>query len=315
MRSVLRHLLFALPFLGLACSAKAPDTGEPGRYTVIRSIAFSPKDPRLIAVGARVHVGPDKDGGSKEQGATLVFSLPAKEPRHTFYPRRGPTPDYSHDIDAVAFSPDGSLLAASCANTTIDIWEVATGKHVAMLTEHEGFPVSVAFSPDRATLASAGSRGKLILWDVKKWRPRRVREVPDYPLRTLAYGPDGHFLVVGKSDGFFEVCDGRTGEREKVLWADTDGPAGSMRINRVAFSPDAKRLALGGSDEVQLWTVPGFKREATLKVKGHPYPEVRDVAFSPDGKVLAAGVEGGAIHLWDLKTKKQTLVIPIEIEP
>jgi len=65
---------------------------------------------------------------------------------------------------AVAFSPDGTLLASAGADRTVRIWETATGTAIRTLTGHTGRASAVAFSPDRTRLASVGSDRKIILW-------------------------------------------------------------------------------------------------------------------------------------------------------
>jgi WD40 repeat protein len=73
-------------------------------------------------------------------------------------------------INAVAFSPNGRLLAVA-ASDGVSVWDVFTQKRLALFAGHDGQPLCVAFSPDGKTLASGGMDTTILLWDVSKLRP------------------------------------------------------------------------------------------------------------------------------------------------
>src|SRR5262249_13118696 len=80
-------------------------------------------------------------------------------------------------------------------------------------------------------------------------------------------------------------------------------------VTSVAYSPDSKTLASGSKDgTLRLWNVQEAKESATLKgnlrAKFKDYSEVKSVAFSHDGRVLACG-GGGEVELWDVAARKQ----------
>jgi WD40 repeat protein len=74
-------------------------------------------------------------------------------------------------VNSVAFSPDGKMLAAACENGTIELWEVATHRRRATLKGHTDRVNSVAFSDDGRLLAAGGcdhdGNGTIRLWDVR----------------------------------------------------------------------------------------------------------------------------------------------------
>ncbi|HZY85561.1 MAG TPA: sigma-70 family RNA polymerase sigma factor, partial [Gemmataceae bacterium] len=204
-----------------------------------------------------------------------------------------------HDsrAEAAAFSPDGRLVATGAMGSDpIRLWEANTGKLVRLLGESEHAPsaFALAFSPDGKVLASGGY-GQVALRDVTSGAVVRAFQGHDHNVLCLAFTTDGKALASGSYDGTVRVTDvatGKEGRKFRVMkepaWA-------------VALSPDATLAACGDQADttVLLWDVTTGKELRRLTRSGSG--SIR-LAFSADGRTLAATDGGGGLRLWELAT-------------
>ena len=188
---------------------------------------------------------------------------------------------------AVAFSPDGTMLASMDSFAGLKLWDVATGTNTAILAGHTGGVQSVAFSSDGAMLASGAQDNTVKLWDVETGRNIATLGGHLNHVWSVAFSSDGAMLASGSSDGTARLWDVATRQTIAIL-----GPEDGFWP--VAFLPDGEMLA-SGSNSVKLWNVLTKENIATFKHE----PFVNSVVFSPDGAVLASGSFDGTIKLWD----------------
>ena len=149
---------------------------------------------------------------------------------------------------SVTFSPDGSMLATGCSDSTVRTWDVDSGTPLLTLEKHRDIVLSVAFSPDGKILASGSSDKTVCFWDAVSGEPIRTIEAHCGSGNSLAFSPDGKILANGSNDRSVMLWDVRTGKHLGTL-KEHQGFVGS-----VAFSPDGKTLASGSVDgTVLLW--------------------------------------------------------------
>jgi WD40 repeat protein len=224
---------------------------------------------------------------------------------------RAPLKGHTEAVYAVAFSPDGMLLASACqgyaqpTNTRwgeIRLWDVARGREVATFRGHPEGIGRLAFSPDGQVLATASSDG-VKLWSVASpGKELATRSGIAPPLCCLAFSADGKKLGAA---GASAVCVWDMGS-VKVLSSFTRRVPGWW----AAFGPDLTMIASPDYEDVDLWDVAaGRERLALLDHRG----SVHRVAFSGDGKTLVVAScrmgEGrawfGEVRLWDLPAGKE----------
>jgi WD40 repeat protein len=193
---------------------------------------------------------------------------------------------YSDGVSSVAFSPDGTKLAVGRGDPwvgpgSLQLYDAATGELLAEFYAGATPPccemVSVTdlvFSPDGTMLAAANGDGVARVWDVATRKELAALDPDSGWLGSIAFSPDGSLLATG---GAWSDCD--YGE---------------------VCSPD--------EGEVRLWEV--ATGEQLALVEG-PEGGVRDVAFNPDGTLIAfvGGLEDGSVSLWDTETGETLAVL------
>jgi WD40 repeat protein len=162
------------------------------------------------------------------------------------------------DVEGVAFSPDGRLLAMALDDETAVLWDAATGERTAVLKGHDGRVRHVAFAPDGKTLATAGSRDRVVaLWDAATGKRLATGEGHTADVSAVLFAPDGKTLLSVGGDGTVRVWDPATMKTRArfpyLTGFSLTGPRGTF----AALSPDGKRLAIGFDEVVGLWDVPG----------------------------------------------------------
>ena len=236
----------------------------------------------------------------------------------------------------VAFSPDGSLLAAGDGTGQIRLWDISRGRQILSFQAHDDAVWAVSFSPDGKWLASGSADKTVRLWNVSSGavlehsgqerldasHAGRILVGHRSRIQSLTFSPDGKWLASSGEDRTIRIWDLHTGELRNTLTAHRD------LTQTVAFSPDGRFLASGSRDQtVRLWRVSeiiepgkgvdedGVGQEAAFILLGHTN-WVNEVAFSPDGTTLASGSEDGIVELWDLSglprkgaTKETAIVV------
>lgn len=240
-------------------------------------------------------------GGQRDHGEQVAEAL-ARLRKPRTYLKGG----HKRDVECVAFSADGTLLASGSLDRTIRIWDVAAGQTLLRLGGHANGVNSVAFSPDGTLLASWECLTNVyVLWDLSAGG-RRIRSWNggSQSVWQIAFSPDGRSLAVEADGVAVALFDVATRAETKRLTGHSE------EITCVAFHPNGRLLASGSRDRtVRLWDLDTGLEIARLE--GHT-AVLGSVAFSPDGRLLATGGYDGLVSIREVEGGNE--VRPIRLE-
>jgi WD40 repeat protein len=175
-------------------------------------------------------------------------------------------PGHRLNIWSVRFAPDGRTLASSSFDRDIRLWDGETGAPLRILKGHEQAVVGVDISPDGRLLASGSDDSTVRLWRIPSGAP----------LATLR-GTSHVYAVAFSADGRWLASAGRAHGALRTLWHQLTG--------------------LGGAGPaVRLWRVEDGRALQSLDLD-----DAMSIAFSRDGRWLAAASEDGKVSIWRLR--------------
>jgi WD40 repeat protein/serine/threonine protein kinase len=216
-------------------------------------------------------------------------------------------PQRSSEVQGLAFSQDGDRLFSASEDRTVRLWDLTTQREVLRLRGHTASCQGVALSPDGRMLASASLDGTIRLWDATPLAGNEGQEIRTFrehkgEVSCLAISPDSSWIASAGVDPTVYVWDAKTGQ---VIQTISDF---NQAVFWMAFSPDGRCLAaIGGGQGSELaFTIRVWDSQTgqTVLLLRKPQ-EIRSLAFSPDGRWLALGLDDGTVKLVNARTGQE----------
>jgi len=219
-------------------------------------------------------------------------------------------PGHSAEVLAVAYSPDGRLIAAGSADGILRLWRASSRKIVHVLRAHRGAVFATRFSADGNRLVTLGGDRAVRVWDVRSGR--LLQSLPNVHERTRApvvwgegvafVGDDRIAVAPWSREGgvpsavVAKVFDLSSGKEVSVV----NDPAGPTQTVDIDVSPDGRLLVAGHAQgPLQLYRL-SDGRQLDVEQNGSQAGAILDVEFSHDGKFVATGAVDGFAKIWSV---------------
>src|SRR5262249_4626436 len=266
---------------------------QPGEDDNIRGVAFSP-DGKSIATGTGGQNAFLWDPATGQRLKTL------RQKRARSYAALEDL--FGHDFRmSVSFSDDGNYLAVAGGDVQARVWDIEKQMEIARLA-HQGMVTWAAFTNEGQEVLTAGLDGTVRLWEALSGHELTRITENQAPQRDseASSAQSGTYIVVGAS-------------RHVSLWESATGRASRRLLHKTAatditFSHDGKLLATCDTTTAQVWDAASGELIAPPMVQREPNvgaswrDQLKSVAFSADGKLLATANGDQTARIWDVST-------------
>lgn len=264
-----------------------------GQRSTVTDLAFSPDGSWLAAAGR---------DGSIHLWMMSKFEHSQFEQYAQPFPPKQILAEHTHRVHRLAFSPDGKQLASAGGDSTIRLWQIATGQTVDVLHGHQAEVTDVVFNLDGSSLLSSSNDRSIRVWDAGSGRElHKLGSFTDGATSALDFSPDGGKLVSGSDDGSIRVWGME--KQECILKLQEQ----FSYIFSVAYSPDGKTIASASLDRtICIWSAEtGALQHRLMAHKS----EVSSVAYHPTKPLLASASHDQTVRLWDIQTGQAVQVL------
>jgi len=160
------------------------------------------------------------------------------------------TLDHPGALLAASLNPFNGFLAVSgLSDNQIQVWDLENQQVKTVLTAQAAPVTALKFSPDGSLLASASDDGVIQIWNTENWKLSQTLTGHDQPVQSLVFTPDHRLLLCADAQDRVTVWDTAASKQLSAFV----GPSG---LQEMAFSMDGAKLALAGTQSLEIWVLP-----------------------------------------------------------
>jgi len=238
-------------------------------------------------------------------GILLCIGSPAEaaqrcDPSQPWQPDRLLT-GHDTEVQAVAWSPDGSKIASGAEGPSLNVWAADSGELLTTIATQARVIASLAWSPDSLQLASGaggGAMNTIEIWSAQTWERIRVLTGLDGWAFSTAWSPDGSVIMGSDGGGRIKFWANDTGTLLRTL----SGTPYTDYVWSVAWSPDGSRFVSGTGpfdDTVKVWDADSGS--VSYELRGHA-ATIYSVSWSANDRQIASASGDHTIKIWDPDT-------------
>jgi WD40 repeat protein len=249
-------------------------TGQPlhtlaGHTDWVKGIAYAPDGQTLTT--------------ASDDTTAIIWDATTGQPLHTLT-------GHTDWVNGIAYAPDGQTLTTASNDTTAIIWDATTGQQRTTLGQSaRGAGSAFAVSSDRRRVVIAADR--VTIHDVAQEAPERELDVGEVAITDLAFTATDDSLVSGDDHGAVRLWRADTGSESRKLFD------GNTAITGVAISGDGRLVAAASASSADVEIIELGDDDTHWQISD--VDDAVDVAFEPDGEVLAVAHADGTVSLLD----------------
>jgi WD40 repeat protein len=249
-----------------------------GEQSALTSVAFNPADSNLVA-------------GYGLTKIVVIWDITTGKPVAEL-------PGPSEYGEGLAFSPDGTLLAAAGYDYRARVWKVSD-KSLLTTIQTNVSATRVVFNSDGTQIAVAGwDNSRVLIYDATSGAKSAEIKPTGVVLWAVAYSADGKYLAAADDHGNINVFDPSNNSNIATL-----SPTFVDQVSDLEFSPDGTMLAVGYDEgDVAIFSTEDWKRITTFKnLAPTNQAALHGIAWTADSKAVVAGGAEGRLVISDAR--------------